>query len=153
MFPPTWVLSSKRRFWLTLQCCNILTSSFMLPMQSSLTPKITLMCRRIWDFFCICLNAVGFVPWWRDALFQCVCIVKASPPLPGRVCSMRTPTETQLPNTAMASIPQSSCLFESCRIWATKGRSWRLESRRTRQQLLLYQSLSVKSLSCTWGKT
>lgn len=37
-------------------------------------------------------------------------------------------------------------------IWA-EGRKWRLESKRTRQQLLLYQSLSVKSLSYMWGQS
>lgn len=38
------------------------------------------MCRRFWDFRCLCINAVGFVPQWRAALFHCVYIVKASPP-------------------------------------------------------------------------
>lgn len=60
-----------------------------------------------------------------------------------RVCSMKTPTEIQLQNTAMVNIPQSFCLFESCMIYATKGRNWRLKSKRARQQLLLYRSLSV----------
>lgn len=38
-------------------------------------------------------------------------------------------------------------------IWAAEGRNWRLKSKRARQQLLLCQSLSVKSLSCMWGQT
>lgn len=52
----------------------------------------------------------------------------------------------------MGSTPQSCCLSESCTS-ESRGRNWSLGSKRTRQQLLLYQSLGGKSLPCVWGQT
>lgn len=72
------------------------------------------MCRRIGDFFHGSALMLWVLCLSEEMPCFTVCILLNFSCFPGRVCSTRTPTETQLPNTAMESTPQSSCLFESC---------------------------------------